>query len=311
MAPENDGRGMRALWVTAVSALLLTALAGCSDGGKDPVEDADFKDLDLKASSTKGLIRGVVVDDAVRPLAAAKVSVQSAAGPLEAITSEEGLFGFDELEPGTYFIFASKAGFKGTQTSTDVVAGVEEPPIVRVLLSPDASFVAPYVETFVFDGFIECSAGAAIDDGNYGVENACSESVGTVQPFTNSATFAEHQLAGTPMWVQSETVWSSTQAVSSSLSVNFAYPDDSELDGWKDLPVEGKSPLLNTMDEETAAEYIKNGTLNLRVFPWTDSYPGPIVSYQQRFTIFTHVFYGYQPPEGWRFTDESSVPAAP
>jgi hypothetical protein len=299
---------MRILWVTAASALLLTALAGCSGGGEDPVDKADFKDLDLKSSSTKGLIRGVVVDEAVRPLAGAKVSLQSAGGPFETVSSEEGLFGFGELDPGTYFIFASKAGFKATQSSTDVQAGVDDPPILRILLSPDASFIAPYVETFVFDGFIECSVGAAVDSGNYGVENACSESVGPIEPFSNSATFAEHQLAGAPMWVQSETVWSSTQAISQSLSVSFAYPDDDELDGWKDLSVEGSSPLLNTMDPETAAKYVQNGTLNLRVFPWTDGYPGPIVSYQQRFTIITHVFYGYQPPEGWRFTDEGTVP---
>jgi hypothetical protein len=32
---------------------------------------------------------------------------------------------------------------------------------------------------------------------------------------------------------------------------------------------------------------------------------------QQRFTVFTHVFYGYIPPAGWRFTDEGVVPLPP
>ena len=305
---------MRILWVAAASALLLTALAGCSGGGDDVVDDADFKDLDLKATSTKGLIRGVVVDDAVRPLVGAKVSLQSAGGPLEAVTSGEGLFGFDELDPGTYFIFASKAGFKATQTSTDVVAGVDDPPIIRVLLAPDASFVAPFAQQYVFDGFMECSTGAGLGAGGYVYGNACSFSP---EAFPNDRVSVNYALGAAPTWVQSETVWQSTQAVSNWLSQSFYYTDAGEDDSIKDLSAEGQSPLVNTMDAETALEFTTgegaatDHDLRIRVFTVATDGTGPALTFQQRFTVYTTVFYGYEPPAGWTLSDSGEIPLPP
>src|SRR5687768_18580677 len=78
--PPHQRTDMRILWVTAVSALILTALAGCSggDGGKPaPIEDdTDFQDLDLAATATTGIIRGLVVDEAIRPLGGAKIGLK-------------------------------------------------------------------------------------------------------------------------------------------------------------------------------------------------------------------------------------------
>ena len=307
---------MRILWVTAAAALLLTALAGCSGskGGEgDPIDDADFKELDLQASATKGIIRGVVVDEAIRPLSAAKVTLQSELGPREAVTSEDGLFGFDDLDPGTYFMVATKAGFKASQTSTDVVAGIEEPPVVRVLLSPDASFVAPYFEQFVFEGFMECSTGAGAA-GGYLYGNVCSFSP---EAFPNDKVNTRYALSGAPTFVQSETVWQSTQTVSNWLSHSFHYDDASHDDGINDLQVAGPSPLVNTMDAETALEYLtgegaqSDYDLRIRVFTVATDGTGPALTVQQRFTVYTTVFYGYEPPSGWTLWETGETPAPP
>jgi len=299
-------------WATlGVAALVL--LAGCAGSGHKKADDARFSDLGLQATSTTGVIRGVVVDDAIRPVANATVylSGQKGGEPKQASSSGQGAFAFSGLDPGTYFLQVKKGGFLMAQQSVDVVAGVAEPPVVKVQLLPDPGYIKPYTESFVFDGFMQCSAGAAADSGDYGVENACSESPGGVQPFANDKTFVQYPLSGKPQWVQAEMVWTSTQAVSKSMNHNFAIADASELDGWKDLSVDGQSPLVNTMDEKTAATYIDNGTLTERIFPWTDSYPGPVVSIQQKFQVFTTVFYGYEPPSGWMLSNGDAIPPPP
>src|SRR5688572_18477641 len=95
---------------TTLAALLACALlAGCSGGGGAKGEDGldsldDFDDLE--ATDTTGVLRGVVVDASVRPLAGVDVTATGPGGQLTGTTSEAGAFGFDRLEPGTYFVSA-------------------------------------------------------------------------------------------------------------------------------------------------------------------------------------------------------------
>lgn len=303
---------MRSLAAPVVALLLLAGCAGSDDPGPAP---EDFEELELEATETKGLIRGVVVDDAIRPIAGAQVDLRGAAAELSTTSSAEGLFGFDQLEPGTYFLQVSRLGYRTTQSSAEVVAGVDEPPIARILLATDLSFVAPYFEQYIFEGFMECSTGAAAG-GGYAYLNACS---GSDELFPNDKTTERYVLSGYPSWVQSEMIWESTQAVSKSLAHNFHYPDPDETDGQKDLSAEGESPLLNTMDNETAKEYLEgldfqegdNLTLRMRIFTRATDGTGPALTFQQRFTVYTTVFYGYLPPEGWTLRESGEVPAPP
>jgi hypothetical protein len=143
---------------SAIPALLFAALlAGCAGNGSPQGTSATeptFDDLDLDATATTGVIRGIVVDDAIRPVAGAKVTLKGDA-PRETTSTEAGTFGFDSLAPGPYFLTVSKPGFSEAQASAEVVAGVAEPPIVKVLLNVDAANL-PYFEAYVFSGFIEC-----------------------------------------------------------------------------------------------------------------------------------------------------------
>ena len=316
MTKETVDLRMRGAWVPAVLPACLVLLAGCSggDGGQDGPTPEDFEELELVATETKGLIRGVVVDDAIRPIAGAKVELRGA-GAAETTSSEEGLFGFDQLEPGTYFLQVSRLGFKTTQVSAEVIAGDPEPPITRVLMAADLSFVPPYYEQYIFEGFMECSAGAAAG-GGYAYLNACS---GSEEAFPNDKTFVSYVLAAYPTWTQAEMVWESTQAVSTSMAHNFAYPSSGATDGWADQSAEGQSPLINTMDNETSKEYLEgedfepgdNLTLNMRIFTRATDGTGPALTFQQRFTVYTTIFYGYLPPEGWTLQETGEVPPPP
>ncbi len=93
----------------------------------------------------------------------------------------------------------------------------------------------------------------------------------------------------------------------SGLQYSFFVPDGSE-DGADDyVAASGASPLLLQAPEETLASYAigPEQALQARVFPAGES---PTVHANQAFEIVAHVFYNYQPPANWRFSDDSDVP---
>jgi len=304
---------------TALCALLLlscAALAGCAGSGKSggPTPGADFTDLGLQASATTGVLRGVVVDSAIRPVANASVAVS---GPQSAngTTNAQGAFGFDDLKPGTYFVRVAKRGFAATQQSADVVAGVAEPPILKILLAADNS-TRPYVTTYNFQGFIQCSFSLVA----VGFA-ACSEAS------ADDKFIVSYTLDRPPQWVQSEMQWDSTQAVSPELDVVYSAQGNSTLlDNYEEA--RGKSPLLLQANETVAAgRGLGAGTdLMIRVFnePVNGTRPhdpvggddcvdrpqlggcatGVGATVEQEFTIITNVFYGVVPDPAWRYATD-------
>lgn len=310
-----------AMRTVMVASLLLTALlAGCSGGSPaDEPTEQDFDDLGLTASDTTGVLRGVVVDAAIRPVAGVEISIT---GPSEGktTTTADGLFGFDGLAPGNYFVKASKAGFQAAQQNAEVVAGVAQPDIVKVLLSVDPTN-APYVSTLLFEGFIECS-GSFVAFGLAVCSTAGSANDRFIQTYT---------LDRPPAFVQSEMFWESTQAVSPELDLVFSAPGEGVLlDNYAE--VWGPSPLLLQVNETLAANRsLGSGEdLMIRVFnqPVEGTESGdpvegdacidrPVlggcttgvgVTVQQQFTIITNVFYGFLPNDGWLYAVDGAHP---
>lgn len=302
---------MRPIALTAL--LAATLLAGCAGNGPDgkSATDPTFDDLGLTATSSTGIIRGVVVDDAIRPIAGAKVVLSGGDSPSETVSTESGAFGFSNLVPGTYFLSVSKVGFFAAQQSADVVAGVEEPAIVKVLLQMDAANM-PFVQSYVFSGFIECMTpnvalcGLVNDLGSEGGQGNLTQDNSQVR----------HPVSQVPTWVQSEMIWTSTQALGGGMSVMYSWDCDDTL--LCDHEVSGTSPLLLTADAE-AIDKIGIGTampdVYIRTFTAAAVDGLPInsagLTIEQSFEIYTHVFYGYQPPEGWRFSSGEPVPTPP
>ena len=171
VVPSLDRDRMRIVPLLVIALLLAGSIAGCADnnnGAKKP-ESASLKeaekaanDLDVQATDTTGVIRGVLVDDALRPLAGAAVQLQ---GGGNATTNEAGAFGFDGLEAGTYFLSASKDGYATIQQAVEVVAGNSNPDTVKVLLAAVAR-ATPFVEALSAKMFI---SGSAWVDGGGGV----------------------------------------------------------------------------------------------------------------------------------------------
>lgn len=305
----------------AMVALLAGALlAGCSstnDPSQSSGPEPTFDDLDLQATDSTGVIRGVVVDEAIRPVAGAMVSLTGGASK-EATSTDQGTFGFDGLPAGTYFLTVSKPGYFDAQQSAEVAPGVAEPPITKVQLIVDADSL-PYVEAYVFSGFVECMTPNVALCGllnDLAGSNLTQDNNQVVYPLTN-----------VPSWVQTEMVWDSTQAAGTSMSVMYSYFNGcADAVFYCDHEVSGTSPLL-LVANQTVIDTIGLGTeedLYIRTFTEPvegtkqclpelpevgTACPGPAgLTLEQGFEYYTHIFYGYQPPEGWRFSSGQPVP---
>lgn len=285
-------------------SLLSLLLAGCSGGGSPKsdaplVDDEEFKGLEATAQT--GIIRGVVVDEAVRPVAGALITL-SGPNPREATSAESGAFGFDNLAPGTYFLQVSKLGYQPIQVSADVVAGVAEPAITKVQLAtnPDER---PYWIPYEFEGFIACSARYFVEGRNF---------CGPINE--QDQTLFDIELERVPTFAQGELVWDSTQQLGDELSFNWRRDDTSS----DYIDIEGPSPLILAANQTLFEENEVGAGQPLRTIVFTAHNSateppagglwGVGVQVNQAFNLYIHVFYNMLPPEGWTFGNDGNPP---
>jgi Carboxypeptidase regulatory-like domain len=288
---------MRWLLALVLSGVLLS---GCSAAPPvaDPaasLEDAEAaaESLDIEATETTGVIRGIVVDDTLKPLAGALVALS---GGANTTTSAEGAFGFEELEPGTYFMVAALPGYTTVQQSVEVVVGVDVPEAVRILLSKLAS-ATPFLETLSakihltgavwatvpgqFSGGV--SVGNLIGEGNYvfGVE------------ITPGGTVA-----------QTELVWTATQPLGEiGAGCGGTYDHG---DAVQTACFEGRSPIVaraNATGDNLSAD-------SLSYSFWARPFdPVPVgAQVDQAIDAYISVFHNFLPNEGWTFTNDGPHP---
>jgi len=264
---DECGRGCMRTALLLTMALLTVALAGCSDSGSDTPADqpVDFQEYGLEATDETGIIRGVVVDAAIVPIAGVTVTVQETGDSL--VTNANGAFGFDDLDPGTYFVQAEKPGFGSVQQSVSVVAGDDEPPVLKMLMDPDPTS-APFVEYSQFNGFLVCSfTVVAASAAACGVSTPALGPVPTVDVGdivgNQFITYVEYGRA--PSWAQAEMVWDAGQELSKDLSLSFTDPGES---GQNTIDqARGPSPLVVSFDDvKFHAMNLTGKTLWLRVF---------------------------------------------
>ena len=295
--------------VAPALCVLVFLLAGCSDsssGGESEtaLPPADFEEFDLVATSTTGVIRGIVVDEAIRPVANASVTLTP--GDKTTATTDAGTFGFDALEPGTYFLRVSRTGYNATQVSTEVVAGTAEPPIVKVLLVANAQ-QTPYVEVYSFTAFMTC--GFSVIATSVG----CDTFEETASAFGDRIYFPI-QFTSLPTWIQGELVWQHTQAAGGMAIWQLAGCADTNTDAagshYCDGPPSQESPALTFVGTDLILEnensMLSDGVqFNLFGGPMKECnvvFYGCGVTLNQRYEVYAHVFYNWVPAEGWRFT---------
>jgi hypothetical protein len=304
---------MRPLALTAVLALLL---AGCAGSPGEPTSDSGGalgEDVEVEVDST-GAIRGVVVDDAIRPLA--NVTVKLAEPERFFNTTASGTFSFSGLEPGTYFVEASKLGFTSARQSIEVVAGDRDPPVARMLLTADAS-TAPYYSEQKGTGYIVCTTSVVATCGAPDVVLrliVCDVFQVCVGPVTGDTYGFYMYYEPNATMIQAEMVWESTQSLSTQLSLSMENIEGCEAasDAYQE-GVTGDSPIYNIANETEVKAGTIGGTCGMfySVFSGDTAGTPAGITVQQKFDIFSHAFYGYTPYDGWRFTEDPGVPTPP
>ncbi|MHB1261658.1 MAG: carboxypeptidase-like regulatory domain-containing protein [Thermoplasmatota archaeon] len=308
---------------TLVACLLLTAfaLAGCA--GSQTPDDQKADELaegapEIEVTETTGGIRGVVVDDAIRPIKGATVEVVGTDKKMT--TDDTGLFSFSGLEAGPYFVKASHPLYDLQQQSVDVKAGVADPDPVKILLTR-VVLQDPYLQTIKYDGFIVCSINLVVllsEECGEGVGVPC-DAGGVPIPVigcqrvggqgNNNVQFDFTIGAGAKTMIV-EKVWEPTSDAGTALYSPIATE-------WSCLPVcagnqmasmDGESPLYAAIDNATLEgnEIIPDETL-ISVFTWASpSFTGAVLN--QKYSDFITVFYHVPAPEGWSFVQGSPNP---
>jgi hypothetical protein len=296
--------------MATVVAVLFSGCAAQSSDGAPAEEPLAFEDLDV--SATKGLIRGVVISETITPIEGATVELRLGTAT-QKVSDAQGAFVFTELEPGDYFLTVSKAGYFPVQSSATVVAGVADPPIVKVQLVFDAAN-QPFTEMLQWTGFFACGAGSNLGNppppapSGVGVNPcavdaiACDEAGVCTLGSSNTHDF-EFGAARLPDFGQAEAVWTGTQPLGNAL--NLGWHDEGTSD-YKSIS--GESPLvLPTTREEIVEAHDENITsLLVRIFPGNQQ--ELTVTLQQRFDVYVTYFYGFTPREGWTFFADGPCP---
>jgi hypothetical protein len=284
---------MRTWTALAAAALFaLVTLAGCA--GKAPAPPADSiasgaQQLDLQATATTGVIRGVVVDDAIRPIDNATVTLQGTP-PQTTKTNNLGAFGFDGLAAGSYFVQVHKRGFQDTQSSADVVAGVKDPAVVKILLAVKPGSLPSY-DVFHFAGFLECNF--VIPFFFFPCE-VPGTPASNPMPVGNDDFSATYNMTGNISWIHTSLIWQPTEAVGTELYMNIGTPQ-TEIVGYTG----GPSPQVVDVSGKDLDQF-QNGALVIEVSGnGEQGLAGAEV--EQGFDAYIVVFHNFEPPAGYAF----------
>lgn len=253
--------------------LIASLLAGCtSDGGDRPVILPDGSTVEAGSiSTTTGAIAGVVVDEAVRPIAGARLTTATGQN---ATTSESGVFQLGGLEPGFYALRVSAEGFLDIQASADVIAG--QVTSIKVQMLVDAS-PQPYAQTYPYTAYMQ--AWGTI--GQWLVE--------IVNPTPLCDCTYRFTPAENVSTVILEAFWEPTVPDPAALSEFYWEIGDVDLDWYETGYCTSPCHVRPTMEG-----YNQGRELEVRI-----SGPDAWAAYQQQVRIFTTVFHHGEAPEGW------------
>ncbi|MHB1260559.1 MAG: carboxypeptidase-like regulatory domain-containing protein [Thermoplasmatota archaeon] len=281
------------------SPVLLAGCAGRSDGAGDegqPLPEA-------------GVLAGIVVDAALRPLVGAAVNVTQAGGePIRQETDVNGSFAFAGLPPGTYAVEATKERHLSAHAIAQVPAGGAGP-LVQLVLEVQVDEV-PFVVVVKWEGYIGCAF-------SYG--NLCSapaQAGADVIGDQSAHLFWDEYVSQdrVPDALQAEAVWEATLATSEDLQPIFGW---STPDEWRAFQYGGTfdsfstpSPAYYRVPRDEMVE-VGLGTEAGLVVEFYSGDPNGVpagLTINQPIQLFLHGFYGYGPPDAWRFVTDGAPP---
>jgi hypothetical protein len=313
---------MRVLLVTALLAAAL--LAGCASKASDAPTGGSIPDPgEVKVTQTTGGIRGVVVDQAIRPLAGATVTVTGAGVNRTLATDASGTFTVADLKPGTYILKASKPLYDTQQQAIEVKAGVA-PPVTKIQLN-QVVFAKPYLQTLKFKGFIACSFNAVLPVVGGILSEECGEGVGvpcTQDPApcgrvggqaNNHIQFDFTVDNPSAQSLVVEQYWQPTSEAGKAFytPVSLGWHCDPTCGGKTFLALDGVSPLLGRVDGDELVKLNLNATSKVSTFTWASPATTPVGTVlNQDFQEFVTISYYLPLPADWSFVQGSPDPFA-
>jgi hypothetical protein len=255
--------------------VLVVLLAGCggksgSGAGEVRLGDGQRISLDLPpeqqpdADDIRGVVSGVVVDDAIYPVAGATVQLTRLG--LETTTDDGGLFVFQDLPPGLQAIQAAKAGHSVGLGTVNVRSGQV---VKAVLMAPRLPYQAPYHTTQVLEEFRPVQGGV-----------------------TEDARFHVVALDGAPAGMVVESYWEGLQAPPLGDPLSYRVSAESN----ETVVETGAAP--NPLRVELAPDWFPAEEYAVRVTiePALGTLPPDAVGH-----TYVTLFYGDPPPSGWSF----------
>lgn len=289
---------MTGLWPMLLLVVGIVAMAGCAndDEGGSRVE-VEYGGVSVRATDTTGIIRGFVVDEAIRPLA--NVTVTLTGRDRSTTTSAAGSFGFSDLAPGAYYVEASSADFETAQAYSEVVAGVDDPPLVKIQLTKLPS-KAPYFQSQKFDVFYVFGAGVG--------GQSLGTSVTGTNPVTQSPYYFQVNISPNSTHIQAEARWEPTQALAEGAWVTLlAFDQDFEV--VEATNAFSSSPNVvwvnGTVEGRTAT------TVDGRIYPGMSQGTPAAVFANQPFVFYLHTFYNFRPAPDWSFGEHGDPTIPP
>lgn len=309
-------------------------VSGCSgDGGGKGPDEEPFAGLEGSATETTGVLRGVVVDDRIVPIAGAIIDLRGATERPNQTTDEQGRFLFSDLDPGIYFLHVTSALHQPTQSNAEVVAGEDEPDIVRVQL--ERLFTQdPFPVQVVREGFFQCSqAGASPHySSSTCIDGIAGEEGSEAYPPISNTTSQDrewHTDVG-PGWqaIVFELDWDQTSDSTSErmgLVVSTYKPERDPAHQFANFvsaaPLWGRIDVgveHDTAGNEEPTMIPPEGMTDMSFFvsvrppegaicPYTCVPPG--ISYNQQFKVYVTMFhYGLPPNDDWSFVRGDPLP---
>lgn len=287
-----------------IAVVLAILLAGCASSNAptathSAIQAADqaAAQVEVSATPTTGVIRGVVVDEAIRPLAGVVVSLEGHGR--NRTTNAAGAFGFDGLPEGFYFLATRSPAALPARVSVQVKAGDADPDPVRIQLTT-VTPPTPYIETLHIRMFV-AAAGylPVVGPYNSGATTAVdSSSWSYLTTISANGTVAQFEYD----WVPGFDIAENGQGH----ATTYTGSPRQTLD---DKTVTGPSPLvlrLNATGPKGSATQIAG---DIRANPSAGLPVGAMVD--QSVDCFVHVFHNFVPRADWVFARDGDYPVPP
>ena len=284
-------------------------LAGCS-APKAAEPDAS------QPVAPAGSLLGVVVDEAVRPLAGAVITIPALPALAPATTGEDGLFRFDGLAPGAVFVQVEKPGYLAA-TAQGRVSDDAGAPVLNVVLRPLAE-TTPYIVQETWEGIVDCGLGSQVA---FGLTFSCTQTVAAgvnnmchgfppIPPtgvcIDETQPYFFPQAAGNMSMAQSELMWDATvQGQSELLMVHQLFDSSGVVLGGTGSAT-GPSFLVLRLNSTLLRDNDIGGANHLGIYVSAGNGPAVNVAFQQPFKGFHTTAYHFEFEPEWVFVRDGA-----